>query len=258
MLTFLRRIRRSLLSENKFSKYLLYAIGEILLVVIGILLALQINNWNEGRKDENREQVILKSLRANLVDNLELLEASNQSTIDAYEASVELHKLIMPNSRSFLTQEVDSLLSIMFDYFAFDPASGAMDEVISSGQLNIIRSSELKNEISNWSRMLKDTQTDIDIANKYLFEEMIVYLSKYGNISSIPIDARLRGRTEMQPRPKSSFDFDYQTIMSSPEFENMVSWHAVNLVYIVNEYVTFQAYLKDMLKLMDVEIVDEE
>lgn len=50
MIQFFRKIRRVLLNENKFTKYLLYAIGEIFLVVIGILLALQINNWNEKQK----------------------------------------------------------------------------------------------------------------------------------------------------------------------------------------------------------------
>ena len=51
MIKFFRRIRQKLLSESKFSKYLLYAIGEIVLVMIGILLALQVNTWNEQKKD---------------------------------------------------------------------------------------------------------------------------------------------------------------------------------------------------------------
>ena len=53
MIKFFRKIRRKLLTENKISKYLLYAIGEIILVVIGILIALQVNNWNEDRKFKN-------------------------------------------------------------------------------------------------------------------------------------------------------------------------------------------------------------
>ena len=56
-----------MLKENKFSKYLLYAIGEIILVVIGILIALQINNWNENRKNSNEEIAILQSLNKNLI-----------------------------------------------------------------------------------------------------------------------------------------------------------------------------------------------
>ena len=56
MIKFFRHIRKKLLSENKFSKYLLYAIGEIILVVIGILIALQINYWNDERKNRAYEQ----------------------------------------------------------------------------------------------------------------------------------------------------------------------------------------------------------
>ncbi|SKB88672.1 DUF6090 family protein, partial [Maribacter arcticus] len=55
MIKFFRKIRQQLLTENKFSKYLLYAIGEIVLVMVGILLALQVNNWNELRKKEEAE-----------------------------------------------------------------------------------------------------------------------------------------------------------------------------------------------------------
>ena len=54
MIKFFRKIRQRLLTENRLGKYLLYAIGEILLVVIGILIALSINNWNEERKNEEK------------------------------------------------------------------------------------------------------------------------------------------------------------------------------------------------------------
>ena len=64
MLTFLRKIRRSLNESGSTQKYLLYALGEILLVMIGILLALQVNNWNERRKNNQKvihsyEQILL-------------------------------------------------------------------------------------------------------------------------------------------------------------------------------------------------------
>lgn len=62
MLRFLRTIRQKLLAENRFSQYLLYALGEILLVVVGILLALQINTWNEGRNDRRYERKMLGEL----------------------------------------------------------------------------------------------------------------------------------------------------------------------------------------------------
>ena len=77
MLAFFRRIRQSLLSEIKFSSYLLYAIGEILLVVIGILIALSINNWNQDRI----ERKIEKKLLAELFENLEFNEKNLGSDI---------------------------------------------------------------------------------------------------------------------------------------------------------------------------------
>ena len=71
MLRFFRQIRQRLLTDNKFSKYLLYAVGEILLVVIGILIALQIDNWNEWRKERAKEQEVLSELKENLQRNIE-------------------------------------------------------------------------------------------------------------------------------------------------------------------------------------------
>ena len=68
MIKFFRKIRQELLSENRFSKYLIYAIGEIVLVVIGILIALQINNWNEGRKNDQKEALLIK----NIIEDLQL------------------------------------------------------------------------------------------------------------------------------------------------------------------------------------------
>ncbi len=76
MLRFFHQIRQRLLTNNKCSKYLLYAIGEILLVVIGILIALQIDNWNQEKKERQLELGILKEVRDNLSDDLSKIESS--------------------------------------------------------------------------------------------------------------------------------------------------------------------------------------
>ena len=70
MITLFRKIRQTMVTENKVSKYLLYALGEIVLVVIGILIALQINNANEQRKERAAEQVLLKQLLSEFNSNL--------------------------------------------------------------------------------------------------------------------------------------------------------------------------------------------
>jgi len=89
MIKFFRKIRQRLISENKLGKYLAYAIGEIVLVVIGILIALSINNWNNKIKDKRLERSILENLIENLEQNCERLESRIQS-ITLYRASGDL------------------------------------------------------------------------------------------------------------------------------------------------------------------------
>jgi len=74
MIKFFRKIRQKLLTENKFSKYLLYALGEIILVVIGILIALQINNSNNQRIEKVREIKYLTNIKIDLNKDIESLE----------------------------------------------------------------------------------------------------------------------------------------------------------------------------------------
>ncbi|NJN49876.1 MAG: hypothetical protein HC798_00150 [Polaribacter sp.] len=69
MIKFFRKIRQKLLEQNRVSKYLLYAFGEIVLVVIGILIALQINDWNENRKERYEELKLLRQIKVDLIEN---------------------------------------------------------------------------------------------------------------------------------------------------------------------------------------------
>ncbi len=87
MLRFFRQIRQRLLNDHKFSKYVLYAIGEILLVVIGILIALQVNNWNEHRKLTEQKYSMLAELKSDLeetLSDLQIGKSLNESTIENY------------------------------------------------------------------------------------------------------------------------------------------------------------------------------
>ena len=94
MIKFFRKIRQQLLQENRFSKYLLYAIGEIVLVVIGILIALQINNWNENRKVDGEIMKILTEIRSNLIsDSLNIQETYSTKLEDINIQYTVINKL---------------------------------------------------------------------------------------------------------------------------------------------------------------------
>lgn len=93
---FFRKIRQSLLHDNKFAKYLLYAIGEIILVVIGILIALQINTWNEWRKDRIKEENILHDLAKNIEINIQTFQ-NDINLLEEWGRSSEIIILTLGN-----------------------------------------------------------------------------------------------------------------------------------------------------------------
>ena len=105
MIKFFRKIRQNLLSENKFSKYLIYAIGEIILVVIGILIALQINNWNESRKHRFQEITILQNIKEDI--SLDTLDIS--FNIEAYNKIINAEIKLLNFLKSDLKQPSDSI-----------------------------------------------------------------------------------------------------------------------------------------------------
>jgi hypothetical protein len=155
MIPFFRKIRQRLLTENKFSKYLLYAIGEIILVVIGILIALQINNWNENRKTRNSEQQYLLALKEEFSFNKdELKSIMNRNNLN-FDYALKILDNTGPENPEITEEEFGSLLvnSLSIE-IQFDPNQGVIDEIINSGKLAIFSSKKLKFLLSSWSGVL--------------------------------------------------------------------------------------------------------
>jgi len=90
MIKFFRKIRQQLIAQNKFTKYLLYAIGEIILVVIGILIALQVNNYNEAKKQEIKTKEILTKIHEELAINIQ----NSDEIIEFYKVNLSFYKTL--------------------------------------------------------------------------------------------------------------------------------------------------------------------
>jgi len=150
MIKFFRKIRQRLLSENKFTKYLLYAIGEIVLVVIGILIALQINNRNEYRKDRITEKEYLESLKTELEINLE--EAENQIKINTQQ--VKNGQLILKSIKgdTILNDAQPLAFAIQQAYYSFpiNFTHNVWDELIATGNVGLIQNKDLKEKIAKF------------------------------------------------------------------------------------------------------------
>ncbi len=139
MIKFFRKIRQNLLSEGKTGKYFKYAIGEIILVVIGILIALQINNWNEERKINKERTQLLKSIKADLETDVEEITSFLTQTKEGQKYLQDASQKI--SSTSF---PLDSLIHFVKDelFIYVDAFNGfnnnTYNSAKSSGKVEII------------------------------------------------------------------------------------------------------------------------
>jgi len=140
------------MEKNKTGKYLKYAIGEIILVVIGILIALSINNWNESRKLEQKKQELILNLIADFEENITQLESAivySNSLSDKMDAFFE--NAYKPN----LKIPLDSLKALSDGFFrpsSFFPSMATYDEAKSSGNLTLLKNKDLSKQFIQFQR----------------------------------------------------------------------------------------------------------
>lgn len=254
MIGLLRKLRHQLLNEHKFSKYLIYASGEILLVMIGILLALQVNDWNSHRLEGHKEQRFLKNLKADFKTNLTELNKNYKNIEGAYQASMTLLEVIKDNSAINPTQ-VDTLLDAIINIsFNLDLNTTSINEISNTGSLNIISDPKLRKHISDWPVIVSDTKDDADILFDYFFTHFIPSLTKRVQMRNWQIPEQMVARTNLPQVTKSGLSVDYEKTIRNLEFENQVYNNALNFMYTLDAYKNFEAYLTDTLQLIEEEI----
>ncbi|MFD1315155.1 DUF6090 family protein [Namhaeicola litoreus] len=213
-----RQLRHHLLSFDKTGKpflspgrYLKYAIGEIVLVVIGILIALQINNWNESRKDKILEMKILNEINTNLKSTI----ASLNRTIELEETYVDYNFLILDyiDHQKQYDQKLDEAFGMYFWTVSSHPVSAGYDYLKTRG-LELIANDSLRIEISlifenelpviqseneKWANNLQQ-----NVSYPYHVEHFIKYYD----------DSNTEGIEYAKP-------MDYDSLMKDPKFKSI-------------------------------------
>lgn len=173
MIKFFRQIRQNLLSEGKTGKYLKYAFGEIILVVIGILIALSLNNWNENRKNKLTESEYYCKLLADF-------ELDRQNISELYKESenkIETSKRLLlelnnkNKDKSFLLNNYLQALRTN----AFVPSKVAMTDLISSGKLNLLTNDSLKNDLIRYYGELDKLLYQLEINRSKSLDRVFLY-----------------------------------------------------------------------------------
>jgi hypothetical protein len=175
-----RKARQSLISKGNTGKYIKYALGEIFLVVIGILIALQINTWNESYKKVKKETLYLTRLTTNLGYDLRLYDQiiqKNDSLLDVLTI-FENDLLSSPNIKNPADK-----LSFLTEGYKFSPNRTTIDNLLSSGQIEILRSNYLVEDIFLYYREVEDQKNGVDQALLQLNREKgIEFILNYQTI----------------------------------------------------------------------------
>ena len=244
MIKFFRKIRQKLVSENKFSKYLIYAIGEIILVVIGILIALQINNWNEKNKQNNRSFQYHKRIYQDLnilTENSRELTSRADETLTLITKTTELLELGKIETKQDSITVENALIRFSRTIFKF-PELPAYEEMKSNGELNLLYKIELRNQIASFNTFLTQVETVVDKLSNAIESDFRIY-NKYI-------------RTYIDPESSEViYKYDFDKMASDEEFINTfsrLSFHWTGYVYFMkrvtsdgeNLVVAFEEQLK--------------
>ena len=189
MIKFFRKIRYDLMEKNKTGKYFKYAIGEIVLVVIGILIALSINNWNENRKSKRVADEIYRNLQTSLVqDSTEV-----QRIIKLNTKSLEVQKALILNEENQESIEFDEnnlnelFGDIINGIFSFFPKNGIYNSIVSNNGMDLLKSKQIKASLINLYDHQYERYANMDstIENKYHYQLLPVINKKMGYVESV-------------------------------------------------------------------------
>jgi hypothetical protein len=174
MINFFRKIRQNLLSEGKNGKpawpagrYLKYAIGEIVLVVIGILIALQINNWNTHRIERSKEDRYLVNLKRDLNNQIEMIERNLSGEEFIYNSLTKVKSNFEKHKKFRAVQEDIVLISSMNDRYTFTITSPSYTELLSTGNLDLITDKTFKTQMIKYYEDLELTSKVIQNNNDH-------------------------------------------------------------------------------------------
>ena len=242
MLGFLRRIRRTLIEEGHLRKYLTYAVGEILLVMIGILLALQVNNWNESRKAELDLQLLVSNLKQEFETNAVELAQTKILVQSTMNATKGLLSKIGDTELRISESELDSLIDVSFFWPTWLPTNNVLEELKNSGKLSSLNHEEIQDLLFKWERLFLDIH-DWNRRMEEGSQGVIDYVKDNGSLRNV--NAYLIGLNR-SPLGKSNTN-----LLRDVGFENQLDIKFVYAQFLLEHYQDADLIIKDIIEETD-------
>ena len=225
MINFFRKTRKRLAEDNKPMKYLRYALGEILLVVIGILIALSINNWNEERKKVKQEYYVLMNLVEDFKTSLANLEKStNEDYLNWSETLQTTRKYFGLNDVQLTDAMRDTIRSTGYVYT--DIIEGSLNSILSSEKLELIRNENLKNKLTAYPAHLKRFKKfEKNLEDYVLNIQRDIFRQHVSLLDDAPNENPLKQRIAKS---------DYEGLMNNRYYQNVVIGQKIVLSQLIN------------------------
>lgn len=230
-------------------KYFKYAIGEIILVVIGILIALQINNWNNENQNLVKEQEVLKNLKAEFTQNLEELKRDHSFNVECLNACYQL--LEIDKNQTLNPKKIDSLIGTALDFATFDARLGVVNDVIASGKLELIKDANLRLLLNQWTGELSDYVEDVVVRRNFITNNY-KELSKHIAIRNSDITQdRSDYKKDFQISVLKINDENYKKFIKDIEVDNAWYSHYINQSFVTINEEEVRKFLEKILALIN-------
>ena len=215
MIKFFRKIRQNLVTKNKLSKYLLYAIGEILLVVIGILIALQINNSNDQKKDKERETKYLTNIKIDLKKDIESLDYNINFRKEKYKGTNKIIEQINGAQINNFTETTFNVVNTLYQE-RFQPSNVTYNDLVSSGNMNLISNDSIKIDLFELSLLYQRNSFGVEHETKEYDEFISKPIYKLTDIERMkPVFLGMKTAEEVNITEQ-----DFEALFKSKEYKN--------------------------------------
>jgi hypothetical protein len=232
---FFRKIRFKLIIDHQTGKYFKYAIGEIALVVVGILIALQINNWNQARKDNSALNEYLVKIKSHTAEDIEQLKKLS-------EGRKQIADICKKARNSILDKTEDNNLFLFkasgyaFADFYFKPNSGGYESLKNSAYYGKINNTKLDSLLARYQGLVDDIAVNENSYNRYTvhqenyldtqFDRSLIFASAFMSLDSLAAKAT----------PQSEYDQAFVEYTAQPAYRNVISLAAWQFDAMIEQY----------------------
>ncbi len=253
MIKFFRNTRKKLLREGKTANYLKYAIGEIVLVVIGILIALSINNWNQNRKDAIEEKAVLESL----LENLRVAKKQSEELISQEDTLksrlIRILRIDSNPSETNIAQIPDSIfVSAVWDLNSDEPTFNAYNNLKNTNKLSLIKSKSINEKFTELEFRLKRL-------NDILEDRLSVHQIRVDDIlendlNFIPLVKSNIPAINIEGEPHNNYD----ELLKVKRVRNLLGMKLTFTQDVINFRENLDSEIKDLIGLIETELNDSE